>query len=198
MERAMFYRADADEYRSVPLPNGGSVFAIRRVTDGVTRRTRGWEIGTRVTGEYMPLVHPSSGAPLTCDTLREAKEDVRRMARVTYPASVALTYCGMRERGETWNTRVLMQTWLAGSDDVLAQFLPDASLSPQEAPGGAERSELTWYVYVPLHVAGSGGNRLVGKLRATEEEARAAFEHCARIEVQSLGLSGTIETFRRC
>lgn len=197
MERATFYRADADEYRSVPLPNGGSVFAIMRRERSRSRGTY-WEIGTRVTGEYVPLVHPSSGAPLTRDTLREAKEDVRRMARVTYPASVALTYCGMRERGETWNTRVLMQTWLAGLDDVLADFLPDASLSPQEAPGGAERSELTWYVYVPLHVAGSGGNRLVGKLRATEEEARAAFEHCARIEVQSLGLSGTIETFRRC
>lgn len=41
-----------------------------------------------------------------------------------------------------------------------------------------------YYIYVPLHVAGSRGVRLKAKLQATEEEIRQAFGHCAHIDGQ--------------
>lgn len=57
--------------------------------------------------------------------------------------------------------------------------------------------ERYWYVYVPLHVAGSDGNRLIGKVRATRAEIVAAFGKSARIESHSLGLSGAVYCFKR-
>ena len=41
-----------------------------------------------------------------------------------------------------------------------------------------------YYVHIPRHLAGSGGNTLIGKVRATEAEIHKAFGHCARIEGQ--------------
>lgn len=141
MERATFYRADAGEYRSVPLPNGGSVFAIQRATPSHARRTRGWVIGTRVGGDFVPFCRPSSGcwAPLTRDTLREAKEDVRRMARTCDPKRAARTYCAMREHDDTLNARHLVAAFLAGSDEASAFASPNGATRSQEARTGAER-----------------------------------------------------------
>jgi hypothetical protein len=49
-----------------------------------------------------------------------------------------------------------------------------------------------WYVYVPRHVAGSGGCRLIGKVQATEREITRAFGHCARISE-----NGVVEVYKR-
>ena len=42
--------------------------------------------------------------------------------------------------------------------------------------------ERYWYCYLPLHVAGSGGNTFVGKVRATLAEVREAWADCATID----------------
>lgn len=49
-----------------------------------------------------------------------------------------------------------------------------------------------WYAYVPLHVAGSRGDRFRGKFQATEEQVREAFSSCATICP-----NGVIEFYKR-
>lgn len=123
-----FNRVDANEYAALSAGET-AVFVIRRVEDGMTRRTRGWEVGTRIDSEYVAFTHPAHNAAsragtLTFDTLREAKDAVRRMARFGASASAAMTFTGMLARGETFDARKLVSSWLSGRSDVLAQFMP--------------------------------------------------------------------------
>lgn len=53
--------------------------------------------------------------------------------------------------------------------------------------------ERYWYAYVPLHVAGSGGNRLIGKFQATADAVRETFGDSATINYQN----GVIECYKR-
>lgn len=128
------YRASENEYRAMPTPEG-SVFYIARTEHGMTRRTRGWIIGTRINGEPIMLTSPQ-GEPLVRETLREAKETVRRMARFGASGSAAATYVGMIERGEGVNARLLMSAWLAGRLDVLGQFAHAAKKEREVAKFG--------------------------------------------------------------
>lgn len=50
-----------------------------------------------------------------------------------------------------------------------------------------------WYAYVPLHLAGSGGRRLVAKFQATAEEVIGHFASSARIDP----VTGVLEFFKR-
>jgi hypothetical protein len=50
-----------------------------------------------------------------------------------------------------------------------------------------------WNCHVPLHIAGSGGNTLIGRTMATYDEVRAAFGKCATISPDE----GTVRFFKR-
>jgi hypothetical protein len=126
------FKRVGDEYHALPTPEG-SVFSIQRREHGRTRGTRGWEVGTRIDGDYVPFLHPGGATPLTFDTLREAKDNVRRMSTFGASASAAATYAGMVERGEGANARRLLRSWIAGRSDVLAQFLTDEEDTPPDA-----------------------------------------------------------------